>query len=182
MSKSARVVITAICTAVFLGACAETPGPTEIPDDAIAAPVFSAASQYWIRDFYMGDYYVYVDCLGEVVHYYGPIYFQWHQVEAASGDYNYHFQIRPATPNIEPYYAEGTESGKLYIYKNGGPINESFHAAAGEVYTYIDFETYVAVDSKDKLKAKYSVHTTVNANGDLTVEVGKPWGHECISK
>ncbi len=182
MYKPARCLFVALCTTAFLGACADTPAPTEIPDDAIA-PMFDKASPDWTRmEIWVDNPAVYVDCLGENVHFYGWVPIQWHQVTSASGNYNYHFQYRPVTPKDPPFYAE-TESGTLYLYKNGGPINESFHeATVGSVYHFVDFETYVAVDSKDSFKNKFMVQVTVNANGDLTAEHGKPWEFVCTDR
>ena len=99
---------------------------------------------------------------------------------SASGNYTYNFQIRPATPNIPPFYGE-TESGKLYVYKNGGPIHESFHSGPNESGTFIDKETLVA-ENGDRLLAEFGYHYTINANGDLTVDRVTPFAVTCRDK
>jgi hypothetical protein len=101
-------------------------------------------------------------------------------VTSASGGYNYHYRISPSTPNIPPFYGE-TESGKLYVYKNGGPIHESFHSGPNESGTFVDKETLVA-ENGDRLLGEWGYHYTINANGDLTVDRFTPFAFSCINK
>ena len=70
---------------------------------------------------------------------------------------------------------------KVYLYKNGGPLNESFHLAAGEVHTYLDRETYVA-ENGDSLTATLPLHVTTNANGQLTVDKSDDSGFQCTDR
>jgi len=174
-----RIIAPCLIAAGLVVAC-DANTPTEQPID-VGSRAFSA-SQEWIRDFMDPDNTVYVDCLEENVHFYGeaPFPYQWHRVASASGVFNYHLQIRPATPNLPDFYAE-TASGKLYIYKYGGPINESFHSGPNESGTFIDKETYVA-ENGDRLVGEFGYHYTINANGDLTVDRVTPAASTCINK
>lgn len=178
--KILHIITPCLIAAVLVVGC-DSNTPTEQPTDVIGSPAFSA-NQEWIRGELDPDNTIYVDCLGENVRFYGeaPFPYQWHRVTSASGVFNYHFQIRPATPNLPDFYGE-TASGKLYIYKYGGPINESFHSGPNESGTVIDKETYVA-ENKDRLLAEFGYHYTINANGDLTVDRVTPFNVVCRSK
>ena len=148
---------------------------------AVAAPAFQAASD-WTRGSFVFDFPgIFVACRGETMHFYGEVLYQMHQVTSASGVYNYFFQLSPQTPNNPPYYAVGEISGKVYLYKNGGPLNESFHLAVGEVHTYLDRETYVA-ENGDRLNVAITFHVTTNANGQLTAEKFEDSGYQCIDR
>jgi len=164
-------------TAFLIGGCQDSM-PTEARSARAALPTFSAA-QDWVRSSFTVDNIFFVDCLGEDVRFFGEVPFQYHQVTSSSGNFSYHFQLRPQTPNIPPFFAQGQTSGKLYTYKNGGPSNESFHLGAGEVFTVVGNETYVAEDG-DRLKGKARIHVTVNANGELIVSRFEVGPHECV--
>jgi hypothetical protein len=123
---------------------------------------------------------VFIDCLGENVRAFGEVPFQYHEVTSTSGNFSYHLQVRPATPNGPPFFIQGQTSGKLFRYKNGLPANESFHLGPGEVFTFVTVETYVAEDG-DRLVGKHHSHVTVNANGELTVSWLKD-SFECVEK
>ena len=148
---------------------------------AVSAPAFAASSD-WTRSSFFFDFPgVLVPCRRETMHFYGEVPYTSHQVSSASGVYNYHFQLSPQTPNNPPYYAVGETSGKVYLYKNGGPLNESFHLAAGEVHTYLDRETYVA-ENGDRLVTDLTFHVTTNANGQLTADKSDASGFQCIDR
>ena len=153
--------------------------PTEVSDALVESPAFQA-DQDWIRDEIWIENTLFIECLGEEVRFFGLVPIQWHQVTSPSGNYNYHFQYRPVTPNTPLFTAE-TASGAIYLYKNGGPINEAFHLGPGEVRTFISNETYVA-ENGDKLKGGFTFHLTVNANGDLKVLKLVPAEWVCIDK
>jgi hypothetical protein len=169
----------AVVGAIFLIIGCQESVPTEISEGHVGSPAFSA-DQNWVRDQLYVDNWVFVPCLGEDAHFYGWAPYQWHQVTSNSGNYSYHLQFRPVTPNSPPFYLE-TES-RLYEYKNGGPVHETFHLAAGEVYNLVGRETYIATDSKDRLRVKYKLHITVNANGDLSVYKIDYFEAVCVEK
>ena len=98
---------------------------------------------------------------------------------SASGVQNWFFQLLPVTPVGPPYYAEEQETGIVFLYKSGGPVNQSFHLAAGEVYSMVGREIYVAPDG-DKLLNYYTQHYTVNAAGELAVDRSVSEGVQCV--
>lgn len=162
---------------LVLLACERQP----VAPDQVLRPEFAATSD-WTRLSFLFDFPgVFVACRGETMHFYGEVPYQWHQVTSASGVYNYHFQLSPATPGSPPYYGVGETSGTVYLYKNGGPLNESFHLAAGEVHTYLDREAYVA-ENGDRLIVNRTFHITTNANGQLTVNKFEDTGYQCIDR
>jgi hypothetical protein len=138
------------------------------------------AAQSWERSSFFVDDVVFIDCLGENARAFGEVRFQYHEVATSSGNFSYHLQLRPATPNGPPFFIQGQASGKLFRYKNGLPANESFHLGAGEVITFVTTEVYVAEDG-DRLVGKHHSHVTVNANGELTVSWLKD-SFECVEK
>lgn len=176
--KILPIIVTCLVAAALVVGC-DANTPTEQSYDAIGSPAF-AADHNWIRDQFYVDNWVYVDCLGEEVHFHGPVPYQWHRVMSASGVYNYHYLILPATPNIPPFYGE-TASGTVYIYKNGGPINEAFHSGPNESGTALDKETFVAANG-DRLLGEFGYHYTINANGDLTIDRFTPFAMTCRPK
>ena len=164
-------------TAFLIGGC-EDPAPTEAPSVKVV-PTLSAA-QSWERSSFFVDNVVFIECLGENVRAFGEVLFQYHEVTTSSGNFSYHFQFRPATPNTPPFFVQGLTSGKLFRYKNGLPANESFHLGPGEVFTFVTLEMYVAEDG-DRLVGSFRVHLTVNANGELTVSRLEE-SFECVEK
>ena len=146
----------------------------------VSAPRFAATSD-WTRSSFFFEITVPVPCRGTLVRFHGEIPFMWHQVTTASGVYNYHYQIPPQTPFGPPYVGEEQGTGIVFLYKNGHPINESFHLAAGEIYQLNDRELYIAPNG-DKLVAIFARHLTVNANGELVVDRMIPLGFECVFK
>jgi len=158
----------AVLGAILLTVGCQESVPTEISEDLVGSPAFSA-DQYWERDqFYVDNSGFAIPCLDEEdAHVYGWAPYQWHHVTSNSGNYKYYLQYRPVTPNSPPVYLDA--GGRLYLYKNGGPVHETFHLAPGEVYNLVGREIYEATNSNDRLRAKYKLHITVNANGDLSV-------------
>jgi len=150
------------------------------PDQALL-PAFQATSNWTRASFFFDFPGLFVACRGENMHFYGEVPYQWHEVGTASGGYNFFFQLSPATPVSPPYYGVGETSGKVYLYKHGGPGNESFHLAAGEVHTYLDREVYVA-ENGDRLTVDRTFHTTTNANGQLTVNKFEDTGFQCTDR
>jgi hypothetical protein len=113
------------------------------------------------------------------MHFYGEVPYMMHEVTSGSGGYDYFFQLLPVTPNSPPYYAVGETSGEVFRNAFGFPINQSFHLAAGEVYTFLDHEAYVAANG-DKLVLWVRVHLTINANGELVVERMDVFDFQCL--
>lgn len=161
----------AIASLALVGAVIVTIGcqdraPTEVPDKLVETLRFQA-DQDWIREEIWIENTLFIACLGEDVRFFGLVPVQWHQVWSPSGNYSYHIQFRPVTPNT-PVFTGETASGKIYLYKNGGPINDTFQSGPGEVRTFISNETYVAANG-DRIIGGFTLHYTFNANGVLTV-------------
>jgi len=154
--------------------------PTEAALVKPVAPTVRAA-QHWERSSFFVDDVSFIDCLGENVRAFGEVLFQYHEVITSSGNFSYHFQIRPTTPNGTPFFIQGQTSGKLFQYKNGLPGNESFHLGPGEVATFVIVETYVAEDG-DRVVGKVRFHVTANANGELTVSRTEEESFRCVEK
>lgn len=128
------------------------------------------ADQQWERDsFYVDSVGVVIPCLAETMHFYGEVPYSRHSVTTPSGGTSYHYRLLPQTPNIPPFVGVGEASGKVYRFKNGHPLNESFHLAAGETLSVRIREMYVS-DDGDKLVGNVHIHFTTNANGELTAE------------
>lgn len=157
--------VTAMMLLVALAACDRQPtGP-----DRTVAPAFSATTN-WTRSSITYDFPgIWVGCRGETMHFFGEVFYQMHEVTTASGGYQYFFQLTPATPDDPPYYAVGEQSGAVFVYRNGGPFNESFHLGPGETHTVIDDEVYLG-DNHERLTVTRRSHLTVNANGELVVD------------
>lgn len=150
-----------------MGSCKDQP-PTAPLRAPSSASFSSGANQSWVRSSFFIDNTTFVPCLGEQVRVFGEVPFQYHEVTSSSGGFNFHLQLRPLTPKTPQFYIQVISSGKLYSYSNGLPINESFHLAAGEVHSLHDKERFIAEDGS-KLFFTFILHTTVNANGVLTV-------------
>jgi hypothetical protein len=150
---------------VFLIASCQ--GPESIAPSVTSGNPSFRADQSWERSSFFTENRIFAECLGEVVRVFGVVEFQYHEVTSGAGNFHFNFQLRPVTPNTPQFFAQGLTSGKLFQYKNGLPINESFHLAAGEVHTIVGNEVYVAANG-DRLLVTYRLHVTVNANGELT--------------
>ena len=176
----ARVVwLLMLGTAILGGGCQDAV-PTEAPSVKAVSPTASAA-QSWERSSFFVDQVVFIDCLGENVRAFGEVQFQYHEVTTSAGNFSYHFQLRPATPNGPAFFIQGQTSGKLFRYKNGLPGNESFHLGPGEVSSFVTVETYVAEDG-DRVVGKVRFHVTVNANGELTVSRDEDESFRCMER
>jgi hypothetical protein len=164
----------------LLSSCRDT-GATGPSAEHLSPTLSTQASQSWVRSSFFFDNTGFVACLGENVRFFGEAPFRYHEVTSGSGNFSFHLQLVPATPNTPPFFAVAQTSGKVYLYKNGGPINETFHLAAGQVHTVIDNETYVA-DNGDRLTVSLRAHMTVNANGVLTVSRTEFTDFECVNR
>ena len=165
-------------TTFLVGSCQETV-PTE--ERSVNVVPSASATQSWERASFFVDQVVFIDCLGENVRAFGEVQFQYHEVTTSAGNFSYHFQLRPATPNVPAFFIQGQTSGKLFRYKNGLPGNESFHLGPGEVSSFVTVETYVAEDG-DRVVGKVRFHVTINANGELTVSRMEPESFRCVEK
>lgn len=168
----------ALVTPFLVGGCQDL--PTEAPSVRAVFPAESAA-QLWERSSFLVDDVIFIDCLDENVRAFGEVLFQYHEVTTSSGNFSYHFQLRPATPNGPAFFIQGQTSGKLFRYKNGLPGNEVFHLGPGEVQSFVIVETYVA-DDGDRVVGKVRLHLTRNANGELTVSRTEPESFRCVEK
>jgi hypothetical protein len=177
-AHAAGIWLLMVGSAFIAGAC-QDPASTEAPSVKVV-PTFSAA-QGWERSSFSVDDVLFIDCLGENVRAFGQVLFQYHEVTTSSGNFSYHFQLRPATPSSPPFFIQGLSSGKLFRYKFGLPGNESFHLGPGEVASFVIVEMYVAEDG-DRVVGKVRFHVTVNANGELTVSRTEPETFRCVEK
>jgi len=126
------------------------------------------ANQQWEHDSYYVDVNLFIPCLGEEVHFFGEVPYKRHTVVSASGNTSHHFQLLPVTPKGPPFTGVGVDSGTVWHYQNGLPINESFHLGQGEVLNVQVRENYFSEDG-DRLTSIVRIHFTTNANGELVV-------------
>ena len=119
-----------------------------------------------------------VYCLGEPMHFFGPTSFRYHEVTSDAGNFHYHLQFLPQTPNLPPFVGVGLVTGRVFTYKNGGPYNEVYHIGPGESITIIANETYIGSDGTT-LSDTYRLHVTENANGVITVSREVPVAFTC---
>ena len=181
-SRAARLVPVSIPallggTVLVITGC-QDPVSTVDMSAELTRPLFSA-EQNWERSSFDVDATVFVPCLGENVRFFGTVPFQFHSVTTASGTFNYKLQFRPG-PVSPPFFGHALTSGTLYRFVNG-PLNETFHAGAGEVLRFKVNETYIS-ESGDRLEASAFVHVTTNANGDVTVQKVEPFAFTCVAK
>lgn len=114
--------------------------------------------------------------------FFGEVPFQYHEVTSSSGNFTFHQQLSPVTPNTPQFSATGQTSGQVFWYRNGGPINfMEVHLSVGSVTTTVDNEVYVASNG-DRLNASFQLHETVNANGVVTVLKVEPTNFQCVRK
>lgn len=144
------------------------------------SPAFSASdNSTWIYSSFSVDYVrndVY--CLGEPMHFFGSSAFRYHEVTSNAGNFHYHLQFLPQTPNLPPFVGVGLVTGRVFTYKNGGPYNEVYHIGPGESITIIANETYIGSDGTT-LGDTYRLHVTENANGVITVSREVPVAFTC---
>ncbi len=134
------------------------------------APSFSAgADQSWVHSSFFADNLIFIDCLGENVRFFGEVPFDFHEVTSGAGNFHFQFFFPAVTPNTPQFFGVGQTSGKVFQLKYGDPQMETFHLAAGEVHNFgVHNEVFVAEDG-EQLRSDYQLHTTVNANGEVTV-------------
>ena len=148
------------------------------PDD-VSPPTFAATTDWTRGSFFFDLPDVPIPCRGTHFRFHGEVPYIRHDVTSASGVQNWFYQLLPVTPVGPPYYGEEQETGIVFLYKNGGPINQSFHLAAGEVYSLTDREVYVAPNG-DKIIVSATQHYTVNAIGELAVDRLVADGFQCV--
>ena len=176
MSRTSAVVA-AIAVAVSVG-CSDTQATS--PRLRPSGPSLSA-TQSFTRVTFFNSHTFFVPCLGEDARFYGLVTYDYHSVATSDGGFDYHLIYMPQTPNSPPFVAEGQSSGKVFYFQNGHPINVSFHAAAGEVDTFIDEREIYIADDGSSLHLLSGLHMTFNANGDLTVDHITPFSVECTA-
>jgi hypothetical protein len=147
-----------------------TPGGPSLTTGDNSSWTYSSISVDYVRN----DVY----CLGEPVHFYGSVPFRYHQATSSSGNFQYHMQFVPQTPNLPPFVGVGLVSGRVFTYNNGGPSNEIYHLGPGESITAIANETYRGSDGTT-LGDTYRLHITTNANGVITVQREVPVSFTC---
>ena len=169
-----------LVAALAATACTDATGPVTSRSLAPAGPAFSASdNSTWVYSSSSADYVrndVY--CLGEPMHFFGSSAFRYHEVSSNAGNFHYHFQFLPQTPNLPPFIGVGLTTGRVFTYKNGGPYNEVYHIGPGESITVVANETYIGSDGTT-LGDTYRLHISENANGVITVEREVPVVFTC---
>lgn len=169
-ASTRRIGHLVLVAALAAFACRDATAPHESRSLTPDGPSLSASdNSVWNYssisvDYVRNDVY----CLGEPIHFYGATPFRYHQVTSNSGDFHYHLQFLPQTPNIPPFVGVGLVTGRVFTYNNGGPYNEIYHLGPGEGITAIANETYRGSDGTT-LRDSYRLHITTNANGIITV-------------
>jgi len=160
--------------------CNDGIGPTSGGSLSPNGPAFSASdnSEWTYASSYVDYVRTDVTCLGEAVRFFGGTPYRYHQVTSNAGEFHYHLQFVPQTPNIQPFVGIGLSTGRVFTYKNGGPYNETYHLGAGEVFTSIAHETYGGSDGTT-LRDTQFIHITVNANGTITANRLVPVSFTC---
>ena len=140
--------------------------PVEPPgvDESAANPLF-AANQVWVTGSFVVENFLYVECLGEEIRFFGEVPFKWHRVFNSSGGYDDLFIFAPASANV-PFNAEGLSSGIVWETR-GGADPATYHAGPGEVIHATIEETYIS-RAGTNFKVYGGFHVTINANGDVT--------------
>ena len=167
-----RKVLLPLVPLVFMLNCAKE--PTSIS----SLPSFDAsndagATSTWTNGSFFQDVTGAADCIGQdpYVHFYGEIQYMLHEVTSPSGNTQSHLQFRPITPDGPQFYAQELPSGRLYTLNDGLPVNQVFHFGPNQTFSYVERDIYTNVaDPHDKWQAKFRVHVTLNANGDVTAE------------
>lgn len=154
-------------------------GREAVAPDAGPAPSFAATSDWTRSSVFFDVPDIPVPCRGTLFRFHGEVPYMQHEVTSASGVQTWHFVLLPQKPVTPPYYGEEQGTGIVFLYKNGGPLNESFHLAAGEVYSQTAREVYNAPNG-DQINTRYTQHYTVNATGELVVDrsVAAEW--QCV--
>jgi hypothetical protein len=172
-----ELMFASLVIAVLLTACRDPVSTRDISAE-LSPPLF-AAQQDWVRSSFNVDQVVFVSCLGENVRFFGTVPFQYHTVLTPSGTFDTKFQLRPGAVS-PPFFGQGLTSGTLYKFR-GGPYNETFHSAAGEVFRFKTKESYIA-ENGDRLEGDAFLHVTTNANGEVTVQRIEPFAFTCRSR
>ena len=181
-----RTLIPVVVAAILSGCWGDNASPTAAHPSVVEAaslpgnPVFSASdnSTWNYSSFYVDYVRNDISCLGEPMHFFGPNFFRYHGVTSDAGNFHYHFQILPQTPNLPPFIGVGLVTGRVFTYKNGGPYNEVYHIGPGESISIVANETYLGSDGTT-LGDNYRLHVTENANGVITVSREVPVAFTC---
>ena len=144
------------------------------------SPAFSASdNSLWNYGSFSVDYVRNdVICLGEPMHFFGDAAFRYHGVSSEAGNFHYHFQFLPLTPNLPPFTGVGLTTGRVFTYQNGGPSNEVYHIGPGESINVVVRESYRGSDGTT-LGDTYKLHITNNANGVITAQREDPVAFTC---
>jgi hypothetical protein len=176
-----------VAVAAILSGCSGDNASPTAPNPSVAeraslpgSPAFSASdnSTWNYSSFYVDYVRNDISCLGEPMHFFGPNFFRYHQVTSDAGNFHYHFQILPQTPNLPPFIGVGLVTGRVFTYKNGGPYNEVYHIGPGESITVTANETYIGSDGTT-FGDTYRLHITNNANGVITASREVPVAFTC---
>lgn len=165
-ARKTGLSLSVLVAALVFQSCKEQPLAPRPAAPSIAS-FANGADQSWLRTSFDVDYTYFVPCLGEngeIVHLYGEVPIQLHTVANPAGGFDSHRQFRPITPNSPQFHIQVVSSGKVFTQVNGGPINETVHSAAGEVYSFREKDVFRAADGT-ALYFTFVFHGTVNANG-----------------
>lgn len=116
------------------------------------------------------DEILYIDCIGESVHFTGKVYVTITIVSDEAG--GYHFKVAASFPQSK--YV-GQTSGT--VWRGGGAYVENFNSSNGETFTVRLNERYRAPRNQF-IQWTRRDHYTVNAHGEL-VNISMEGAHSC---
>ena len=137
----------------------------------------SAAASNGIQHYEFGDTYpfVYIECLGETVKFEFSVYGSGHVFETASG--NFHVLDRWKFTVM----MTGNDTGRTWY--GGGPSTYTDNVGPGETLQWTaNYKAKPLTGDGPILRVRDTYKLTVNAEGELVVEMGysEPW--QCIGK
>jgi hypothetical protein len=104
-------------------------------------------------------------CNGEDVHLTGELHFVVHTTNANGASHSTMVLIPQGVVGV------GAETGTQYRAVGGDREQYNFNGVAPVTYTNTDMYNLVSQGGNDNLLVYFTIHVTVNANGETTVEV-----------
>jgi hypothetical protein len=129
--------------------------------------VLAQAGTYTDSERYPFSQHMLNPCNGETIAFDGYLHETWHLTVDDNGGFHFRLQINP-----QNVVGEGLTTGATYRFS--GTVNEvqNFQSAQEAAnFTFIDQHRYIArgVSGNTVMQERY--HVTVNANGDVTVDL-----------
>lgn len=155
---------------VGLAACTEAPSPVA-PFRTLEQPPALSAVNAPVRQTLPFSTNLWVSCanngLGEFVNLNGQLEFQSQTVDDGNGGTHLSAHVRPSG-----VVGTGVVSGLRYR-GTGVTVQMEGHPSAGEVmtYTFVNNFRIIGQGPKNNILVHYTMHLTVNANGDQTASV-----------